>query len=69
MNQFYFQYCKLCHSLYHSRFFETTPLGSILNRFSADCNTIDQVLIKYFQALKLSYLNLKKWGFIYCRLI
>lgn len=25
------------------RFFETTPLGSILNRFSADCNTIDQV--------------------------
>uniref|UniRef100_A0A803YQJ4 ATP binding cassette subfamily C member 8 n=1 Tax=Meleagris gallopavo TaxID=9103 RepID=A0A803YQJ4_MELGA len=24
------------------RFFETTPLGSILNRFSADCNTIDQ---------------------------
>lgn len=26
------------------RFFETTPLGSILNRFSSDCNTIDQVL-------------------------
>lgn len=25
------------------RFFETTPLGSILNRFSSDCNTIDQV--------------------------
>ncbi|XP_054828142.1 ATP-binding cassette sub-family C member 8 isoform X4 [Eublepharis macularius] len=24
------------------RFFETTPLGSILNRFSSDCNTIDQ---------------------------
>ncbi|KAL7858359.1 hypothetical protein AOLI_G00184610 [Acnodon oligacanthus] len=24
------------------RFFETTPLGSILNRFSADTNTIDQ---------------------------
>ncbi|XP_015278733.1 PREDICTED: ATP-binding cassette sub-family C member 8, partial [Gekko japonicus] len=28
------------------RFFETTPLGSILNRFSADCNTIDQHIPK-----------------------
>ncbi|KAL4830387.1 hypothetical protein H8958_019808 [Nasalis larvatus] len=27
------------------RFFETTPLGSILNRFSSDCNTIDQEYI------------------------
>lgn len=26
------------------RLFETTPLGNILNRFSSDTNTIDQVL-------------------------
>ncbi|XP_010226248.1 PREDICTED: ATP-binding cassette sub-family C member 8, partial [Tinamus guttatus] len=39
------------------RFFETTPLGSILNRFSADCNTIDQVLNKYIEAPTISDLQ------------
>ncbi len=31
-------------SVFPTRLFETTPLGNILNRFSADTNTIDQVL-------------------------
>lgn len=47
----------LSYSLPHFRFFETTPLGSILNRFSADCNTIDQVLNKYIWALMTPYFS------------
>ncbi|XP_048341307.1 LOW QUALITY PROTEIN: ATP-binding cassette sub-family C member 8 [Sphaerodactylus townsendi] len=36
------------------RFFETTPLGSILNRFSADCNTIDQHIPATLECLSRS---------------
>uniref|UniRef100_A0A669R1C4 ATP binding cassette subfamily C member 8 n=1 Tax=Phasianus colchicus TaxID=9054 RepID=A0A669R1C4_PHACC len=38
------------------RFFETTPLGSILNRFSADCNTIDQHIPATLECLSRSTL-------------
>ncbi|XP_053139112.1 ATP-binding cassette sub-family C member 8 isoform X2 [Hemicordylus capensis] len=38
------------------RFFETTPLGSILNRFSADCNTIDQHIPSTLECLSRSTL-------------
>lgn len=37
------------------RFFETTPLGRIMNRFSTDLGVIDKVLIK---ALSAHLLNL-----------
>uniref|UniRef100_F6XVA7 ATP binding cassette subfamily C member 8 n=1 Tax=Monodelphis domestica TaxID=13616 RepID=F6XVA7_MONDO len=36
------------------RFFETTPLGSILNRFSSDCNTIDQHIPSTLECLSRS---------------
>ncbi|XP_033063894.1 ATP-binding cassette sub-family C member 8 isoform X1 [Trachypithecus francoisi] len=38
------------------RFFETTPLGSILNRFSSDCNTIDQHIPSTLECLSRSTL-------------
>ncbi|CAH2325660.1 ATP-binding cassette sub-family C member 8 isoform X1 [Pelobates cultripes] len=38
------------------RFFETTPLGSILNRFSADFNTIDQHIPATLECLSRSTL-------------
>ncbi|KAM3856909.1 ATP-binding cassette sub-family C member 8 [Vipera latastei] len=38
------------------RFFETTPLGSVLNRFSADCNTIDQHIPATLECLSRSTL-------------
>ncbi|KAM5138247.1 ATP-binding cassette sub-family C member 8 [Mantella aurantiaca] len=38
------------------RFFETTPLGSILNRFSADFNTIDQHIPTTLECLSRSTL-------------
>ncbi|XP_038620255.1 ATP-binding cassette sub-family C member 8 isoform X2 [Tachyglossus aculeatus] len=38
------------------RFFETTPLGSILNRFSSDCNTIDQHIPATLECLSRSTL-------------
>uniref|UniRef100_A0A4W3IJU3 ATP-binding cassette, sub-family C (CFTR/MRP), member 8 n=1 Tax=Callorhinchus milii TaxID=7868 RepID=A0A4W3IJU3_CALMI len=38
------------------RFFETTPLGSILNRFSADANTIDQHIPATLECLSRSTL-------------
>ncbi|XP_053304504.1 ATP-binding cassette sub-family C member 8 isoform X2 [Spea bombifrons] len=38
------------------RFFETTPLGSILNRFSADFNTIDQHMPATLECLSRSTL-------------
>uniref|UniRef100_A0A2D4J560 ABC transmembrane type-1 domain-containing protein n=1 Tax=Micrurus lemniscatus lemniscatus TaxID=129467 RepID=A0A2D4J560_MICLE len=41
------------------RFFETTPLGSILNRFSADCNTIDQVLKRQWILISVLSFNTK----------
>nr|XP_051689946.1 ATP-binding cassette sub-family C member 8 isoform X1 [Oryctolagus cuniculus] len=37
-------------------FFETTPLGSILNRFSSDCNTIDQHIPSTLECLSRSTL-------------
>ncbi|KAJ7344412.1 hypothetical protein JRQ81_000362 [Phrynocephalus forsythii] len=40
----------------HILFFETTPLGSILNRFSADCNTIDQHIPATLECLSRSTL-------------
>lgn len=39
-----------------SRLFETTPLGSILNRFSADVNTIDQHIPTTLECLARSTL-------------
>ncbi|XP_060033058.1 ATP-binding cassette sub-family C member 8 isoform X2 [Erinaceus europaeus] len=38
------------------KFFETTPLGSILNRFSSDCNTIDQHIPSTLECLSRSTL-------------
>ncbi|XP_043938804.1 ATP-binding cassette sub-family C member 8 isoform X3 [Protopterus annectens] len=38
------------------RFFETTPLGSILNRFSADLNTVDQHIPATLECLSRSTL-------------
>uniref|UniRef100_A0A8C8ZF34 ATP binding cassette subfamily C member 8 n=1 Tax=Prolemur simus TaxID=1328070 RepID=A0A8C8ZF34_PROSS len=55
---------KVAKALHHSllnqiilapmRFFETTPLGSILNRFSSDCNTIDQHIPSTLECLSRS---------------
>lgn len=39
-----------------SRLFETTPLGSILNRFSTDTNTIDQHIPTTLECLSRSTL-------------
>lgn len=39
-----------------SRLFETTPLGSILNRFSTDVNTIDQHIPTTLECLARSTL-------------
>lgn len=39
-----------------SRLFETTPLGSILNRFSTDTNTIDQHVPTTLECLSRSTL-------------
>lgn len=36
--------CRCLLFTLHSRLFETTPLGNILNRFSGDINIIDQVI-------------------------
>lgn len=41
-----------------NRFFDTTPLGLILNRFSADTNIIDQVDISVYSVLlHLGFVN------------
>lgn len=41
---------------YVPRLFETTPLGSILNRFSTDTNTIDQHIPTTLECLSRSTL-------------
>ena len=45
--------CDLCAP---GRLFETTPLGSILNRFSTDTNTIDQHIPATLECLSRSTL-------------
>lgn len=51
-------WCKSfsCLSPTPSRLFETTPLGSILNRFSTDVNTIDQHIPTTLECLARSTL-------------
>uniref|UniRef100_A0A3B4A347 Uncharacterized protein n=1 Tax=Periophthalmus magnuspinnatus TaxID=409849 RepID=A0A3B4A347_9GOBI len=47
---------KVAKELHHNLLFETTPLGSILNRFSTDTNTIDQHIPTTLECLSRSTL-------------
>uniref|UniRef100_A0A671K3G5 ATP-binding cassette, sub-family C (CFTR/MRP), member 8b n=1 Tax=Sinocyclocheilus anshuiensis TaxID=1608454 RepID=A0A671K3G5_9TELE len=51
-------HCSLLHTIVLApmRLFETTPLGNILNRFSADTNTIDQHIPVTLECLSRSTL-------------